>query len=146
MSVHLYNAEKKDTQTVCDLLNEFKEVDLQELNYPEVDEAKLKNFVNAMLQKGNIILVKDLDLEQVIGCVIFAKTEYWFSKSKCIHLHTIYVKKSFRNFKLVALLVDTIKKISDNLPIYLPVTSGMNIDPVFKKLGFQNLGSNWRMN
>ena len=110
MSVHLYNAEKKDTQIVCDLLNEFKDVDLQELNYPEVDATKLKNFVNNMLQKGNIILVKDLDLEQVIGCAIFAKTEYWFSKSKCIHLHTIYVKKSFRNFKLVALLVDTIKK------------------------------------
>ena len=146
MSVHLYNAEKKDTQIVCDLLNEFKDVDLQELNYPEVDATKLKNFVNSMLQKGNIILVKDLDLEQVIGCAIFAKTEYWFSKSKCIHLHTIYVKKSFRNFKLVALLVDTIKKISDNLPIYLPVTSGMNIDPVFKKLGFKNLGSNLRYN
>ena len=41
MSIHLYNAEKKDVKIVCDLMNEFKEVDLQELNYPEVDHNKL---------------------------------------------------------------------------------------------------------
>ena len=37
MSIHLYNAKKKDVKVVCDLMNEFKEVELQELNYPEVD-------------------------------------------------------------------------------------------------------------
>ena len=146
MSIHLYNAEKKDVKVVCDLMNEFKEVDLQELNYPEVDHNKLNTFIKIMLEKGKIILVKDLDLNQVIGCAIFGKTEYWFSKSECIHLHTIFVKKNFRNFKLVATLVDAIKKASEDLPIYLSVTSGLNIDPVFKKLGFQNLGGNWRLN
>ena len=75
MSIHLYNAEKKDVKVVCDLMNEFKEVDLQELNYPEVDNNKLNTFVTIMLDKGQIILVEDLDLEQVIGCAIFGKTE-----------------------------------------------------------------------
>ena len=111
-----------------------------------VDDNKLNTFVKIMLDKGQIILVKDLDLEQVIGCAIFGKTEYWFSKSECIHLHTIFVKKNFRSFKLVSTLVDAVKKASENLPIYLAVTSGLSVDPVFKKLGFQNLGANWRMN
>tara|TARA_R110000772_G_scaffold72200_1_gene157632 strand:- start:194 stop:637 length:444 start_codon:yes stop_codon:yes gene_type:complete len=145
-SINLYNAEKKDVEIICDLLNNFKDEDLKDLDYPEVDDKKLINFVNLIMQKGTIILLKDLDLNEVIGCAIFNKAEYWFSKSECIHIHTIYVKKSFRNFKLVTALVDSIKKVGKNLPMYLSITSGLNIDPVFKKLGFKNLGSNWRLN
>ena len=146
MSIHLYNAEKKDVQIVCDLLKTFKDEDLQNLDYPEVDDKKLENFINVMLVKGKVILLKDLDLDDILGCAIFNKTEYWFSKSECIHIHTIYIKKNYRNFKLVTALFQAIKKVSDNLPMYLPVTSGLNIDPVFNKLGFKNLGSNWRYN
>jgi len=146
MSIHLYNAEKKDVQIVCDLLKTFKDEDLQNLDYPEVDDKKLENFINVMLVKGKVILLKDLDLDDILGCAIFNKTEYWFSKSECIHIHTIYIKKNYRNFKLVTALFEAIKKVSDNLPMYLPVTSGLNLDPVFNKLGFKNLGSNWRYN
>ena len=146
MSIHLYNAEKKDVQIVCDLLKTFKDEDLQNLDYPEVDDKKLENFINVMLVKGKVILLKDLDLDDILGCAILNKTEYWFSKSECIHIHTIYIKKNYRNFKLVTALFEAIKKVSDNLPMYLPVTSGLNIDPVFNKLGFKNLGSNWRYN
>ena len=146
MSIHLYNAEKKDVQIVCDLLKTFKDEDLQNLDYPEVDDKKLENFINVMLVKGKVILLKDLDLDDILGCAIFNKTEYWFSKSECIHIHTIYIKKNYRNFKLVTALFEAIKKVSDNLRMYLPVTSGLNIDPVFNKLGFKNLGSNWRYN
>ena len=146
MSIHLYNAEKKDVQIVCDLLKTFKDEDLQNLDYPEVDDKKLENFINVMLVKGKVILLKDLDLDDILGCAIFNKTEYWFSKSECIHIHTIYIKKNYRNFKLVTALFESIKKVSDNLPMYLPVTSGLNLDPVFNKLGFKNLGSNWRYN
>lgn len=146
MSIHLYNAEKKDIQIVCNLLKRFKDEDLQNLDYPEVDDKKLENFINVMLVKGKVILLKDLDLNDILGCAIFNKTEYWFSKSECIHIHTIYIKKNYRNFKLVTALFEAIKKVSDNLPMYLPVTSGLNIDPVFNKLGFKNLGSNWRYN
>ena len=62
MSIHLYNAEKKDVQIVCDLLKTFKDEDLQNLDYPEVDDKKLENFINVMLVKGKVILLKDLDL------------------------------------------------------------------------------------
>ena len=146
MSIHLYQAEKKDVEVIAELLLNFKDEDLQDMNYPEVDQNKLRNFINVMLQKGTIVLLKDLDLDQVIGCTMFNKAEYWFSKSECINIHTIYVKKSFRNFKLVTALVDSIKKVAKDLPMYLVVSSGLNVDPVFKKLGFKNLGSNWRLN
>ena len=54
MSIHLYQAEKKDLQTICDLLINFKDEDLVDLDYPEVDEPKLKNFINLLLT--NIII------------------------------------------------------------------------------------------
>lgn len=146
MSIHLYKAEKKDVEIIAKLLINFKDEDLQDMNYPEVDQKKLTNFINVMLQKGTIVLLKDLDLDQVIGCTMFNKAEYWFSKSECFNIHMIYVKKSFRNFKLVTALVDSVKNVAKDLPIYLAVSTGLNIDPVFKKLGFKNLGSNWRLN
>ena len=43
------------------------------------------------------------------------------------------------------LLIDCVKKVSEDLPIVLSITSGLHIDPVFEKLGFKNMGSNWRL-
>ena len=54
-------------------------------------------------------------------------------------------RKSFESSDMED-LVDSIKKVAKGLPMYLSVTSGLHIDPVFQKLGFKNLGSNWRLN
>ena len=53
----------------------------------------IKKIINTFLKKGQIILLKDLDIDQLIGCAIWFKSTYWFSTSECINLHTIYVKK-----------------------------------------------------
>lgn len=143
-SLNLYNAEVKDIPNIIDLLLTFKEE--EGLHLPNVDESRLKKSLLTFLKKGHIILLKDLDIDQLIGCAIWFKSTYWFSTSECVNLHTIYVKKSFRNFRLLTLLFDSIKKSAKQLPIYLAVTSGIEIDPVFKKLGFKSLGSNWRYN
>jgi len=143
-SLNLYNAEIKDVPDIIDLLLTFKEEEGSHL--PTVDEPKLKKSLLTFLKKGQIILLKDLDINQLIGCAIWFKSTYWFSASECINLHTIYIKKSFRNFRLLTILFDSIKKNAKQLPIYLSVTSGIDIDPVFKKLGFKSLGSNWRYN
>ena len=42
-------------------------------------------------------------------------------------------------------MIESVKKIANGLPIVLGVTTGLQIDPVFKKLGFENMGSNWRL-
>ena len=144
-SVHFYQAEKKDFQNVYDLLIEFKEVELAELKLPNEDKTKLTQFINSILEKGKIILVKDLDKDEFMGCCMFHKSEYRFSKDQIMNIHIIYIKKKFRNFKLVKTLIDSVKKVSEGMPIVLSITTGLQIDPVFEKLGFENMGSNWRL-
>jgi hypothetical protein len=144
-SVHLYQAEQKDFQSVYDLLIEFKEFDLKDAQLPDIDKDKLTNCINVILKKGKIILAKDLDKKELMGLCMFHKSEYWFSKEQLMSIHVLYIRKSFRNFKLVKTIVDSVKNVSEGLPISLSVTSGLHIDPVFEKLGFQNMGSNWRL-
>ncbi len=144
-SVHLYQAEKKDFQNIYDLLVEFKEVDLVDLNFPDIDKGKLTTFINTILQKGKIILLKDLDKNELIGCCIFHKSEFWFSKCQMINIHVIYINKNFRSYKLFKTMIDSVKKIAKELPIVIGVTTGLKIDPVFERLGFENMGSNWRL-
>ena len=144
-SIHLFQAEKKDFEDVYDLLIQFKHDELEHLDLPKVDQKKLTIFINTMLQKGKIIILKDLDKNIFVGCCIFHKAEYWFSKEMFMNIHIIYIKKNFRNFKLLKTMVDSVKKVADNLPIILSVSTGLKIDAVFEKLGFQDMGSNWRL-
>ena len=144
-SIHLFQAEKKDFQDVYDLLIQFKHDELEHLDLPKVDKNKLTIFINTMLQKGKIIILKDLDKNIFVGCCIFHKAEYWFSKDMFMNIHIIYIKKNFRNFKLLKTMIDSVKKVADNLPIILSVSTGLKIDAVFEKLGFQDMGSNWRL-
>ena len=144
-SVHLYQAEKKDLQNIYDLLIEFKEVYLIDLNLPDVDKSKLTTFINTILQKGKVILAKDLDKNEFIGICMFHKSEFWFSKGQMINIHVIYIKKNFRSYKLFKTKIDSVKKIAKELPIVIGITTGLKIDPVFERLGFENMGSNWRL-
>tara|TARA_Y100001972_G_scaffold89691_1_gene109771 strand:+ start:279 stop:722 length:444 start_codon:yes stop_codon:yes gene_type:complete len=144
-SIHLFQAEKKDFQDIYDLLIQFKHDDLEHLQLPKVDQKKLNIFINTMLQKGKIILLKDLDKNIFVGCCIFHKAEYWFSKEMFMNIQIIYIKKNFRNFKLLKTMVDSVKKVADNLPIILSISTGLDIDPVFEKLGFEDMGNNWRL-
>ena len=144
-SVHLYQAEQKDFQSVYDLLIEFKEFDLKDAQLPDIDKDKLTNCIQVILKKGKIILAKDLDKKELMGLCMFHKSEYWFSKEQLMSIHVLYIRKSFRNYKLVKTIIDSVKNVSEGLPISLSVTSGLHIDPVFEKLGFQNMGSNWRL-
>ena len=144
-SIHLYQAEKKDIENIYDLLVEYKKVDLEDVNFPDIDRNKLINFIKTILQRGKIILLKDLDRDELVGCCMFHKAEYFFSTSKMMLIQMIYIKQKFRNFKLVKQLIESVKKVSEDLPIVLSITSGLGIDPVFKMLGFENMGGNWRL-
>ena len=144
-SIHLYQAERKDIENIYDLLVEYKNVDLEDVNFPDIDKDKLMNFINTILQRGKIILLKDLNREELIGCCMFNKAEYFFSTSKMMQIQMIYIKQRFRNYKLVKQLIESVKKVSEDLPIVLSITSGLGIDPVFQMLGFENMGGNWRL-
>ena len=144
-SIHLYNATKKDIQNIYDLLVEYKETDLANANYPAIDKNKLLNFINTIYVKGKIILLSDLDTDELIGCCMFNVSEYFFSTQKIMTIQMIYIKKKYRNFKLVKQIVKSIKELAEDMPIVLSITSGLGIDPVFEKLGFENMGGNWRL-
>ena len=139
-SIHLYNATKKDIQNIYDLLVEYKETDLANANYPAIDKNKLLNFINTIYVKGRIILISDLDTDELIGCCMFNVSEYFFSTQKIMTIQMIYIKKKYRNFKLVKQIVKSVKELAENMPIVLSITSGLGIDPVFKKLGFEKFG------
>ena len=127
------------------MLIEFKEFDLKDAELPEIDRDKLLNCINVILKRGKIILAKDLDKKELMGLCMFHKSEYWFSKQQLMNIHVLYIRKNYRNFKLVKTIIDSVKNVSEGLPITISVTSGLHIDPVFEKLGFQNMGSNWRL-
>tara|TARA_B100000963_G_scaffold347215_1_gene353290 strand:+ start:603 stop:1046 length:444 start_codon:yes stop_codon:yes gene_type:complete len=143
-STHLYYAEKSDVESIYELAIEYKNVDLSDADYPDIDRNKLINFINTMLKKGKIMLMKDLEKDKLIACCMFNKSEYFFSKTEIMQIQIVYVKKDYRNFNLVKTLIDSVKKQADGLPLVLSITSGLGIDPVFQKLGFKNMGSNWR--
>ena len=143
-SCNFYQAEKKDVKDIMKLLRIFKE-DLSECDYPEIKTEKLQKFIFAMLDKGKIICIKNLDDNNLIGVCIFYKTAYWWSDDETIVIQLIYVLKQYRNYKLVKQLVDSVKQVAKNLPISLSIIAKLNGDKLFEKLGFENMGSNWRL-
>ena len=88
------------------MLMEFKEGDLFDKKLPEVDKPKLTLFINTILEKGKIICAKDLDSEELMGLCMFHKAEYWFSKDKKMNIHVLYVRKQYRTYNLVKVIVD----------------------------------------
>jgi len=143
-SCNFYQAEKKDKIEIFDLLKKFKD-DLIDLNYPDINPDKVKNFINLMLQRGKIVCVKNLDSNQLIGICIFCKSTYWWSEQETMIIQLIYVVPEFRNFKLMNQLLDSVKQVSKNNPILLSITSKLQADNLFEKLGFENMGANWRL-
>jgi len=143
-SCNFYQAEKKDVEEIYSLLKQFKS-DLIDLDYPDINETKVHSFINLMLQRGKIICVKNLDTNKLIGVCIFCKSNYWWSDQETMIIQLIYVVKEFRNYKLMKQLIDSVKQVSNNNPILLSITSKLDADKLFEKLGFENMGSNWRL-
>ena len=143
-SCNFYQADKKDVKDIIKLLRIFKE-DLSECNYPEIKTEKLQKFIFAMLEKGKIICVKNLDDNKLIGVCIFYKTAYWWSDEQTMVIQLIYVLKKYRNYKVVKQLVDSVKQVAENLQISLSIIAKLNADKLFEKLGFENMGANWRL-
>ena len=144
MNVHLFTANRKNIEEIYDLIVYLKETDLDDISFPEIDETKLKNYIKNILRVGKIICVKDLDTEKIVGCCMYSKAEYFFSRSKLVEINIIYIKKEYRNFPLVKRIVESVKNYADGLPVFLYISTAQGFDPVFKKLGFDSMGGSWR--
>ena len=144
-SCNFYQATGKDVIDIAHLLKEYKKKDLDGCNFPEVDNDKVNNFILTLLKKGKVICVKNLDNDKLIGVCMFNKSEYWFSKQQVMLIQLIYIVKKYRNYQLMKQLMDMVKAVADKDPILLSITSKLNADKLFEKLGFENMGANWRL-
>jgi carbon monoxide dehydrogenase subunit G len=50
-----------------------------------------------------------------------------------------------RNFTTFRNLLSGVQKIAKDDPINLSITTKLKLDPVLKKLGFDEMGKNWRL-
>ena len=89
-SIHLYQAEKKDIQELNYFIHDWKETHLTHCNFPELDNSKVNYYLNTFLKIGKIVCIKDLDKDKMVGCLIFHKSEYWFSKQKIMIIEMIW--------------------------------------------------------
>ena len=144
MNVHLFSANRKNIEEIYNLIVYLKETDLDKIDFPEIDEIKLKNYIKNILRLGKIICIKDLDTDKIVGCCMYSKAEYFFSRSKLVEINIIYIKKEYRNFPLVKRIVESVKNYADGLPVFLYISTAQGFDPVFKKLGFDSMGGSWR--
>tara|TARA_R110000765_G_scaffold391859_2_gene484845 strand:+ start:717 stop:1157 length:441 start_codon:yes stop_codon:yes gene_type:complete len=144
VSCNFYQAEKKDANNIFNLLKEFKN-DLLDCDYPDINEDKVKTFINFMLEKGKIICVQNLDTNKLIGVCIFCKSTYWWSEQETMIIQLIYVVEKYRNYQIMKQLIDSVKQVSKDNPILISITSKLQADKLFEKLGFENMGNNWRM-
>jgi N-acetylglutamate synthase-like GNAT family acetyltransferase len=145
-SCNFYKATEKDITEIISMLKKYKEKELEDCGFPKADREKVNNFILTILKKGKIICIKNLDdNNKLIGVCMFNKSEYWFSKQQVMIIQLIYIVKKYRNYQLMKQLMDMIKDVADNDPILLSITSKLNADKLFEKLGFENMGANWRL-
>ena len=76
-SYHFYEAKNEDTDEIFEILKNFEE-EVKELNYPKVDNDKLKSRIFYFIEHGKIIMVKNLALlvmkkNLILDCKLITK-------------------------------------------------------------------------
>ena len=140
-----YQANEKDLDNVYELLKKLKR-DLRDLNLPDISEDKVFKLLDMLITKGKIICCSLNDNDEIIGCIAFYKTTHWWSDTPLYNIHFVYVLPEHRNFIIFRNLLGAVQKIAKKDAINLSISTKLNIDPVLKKLGFEDMGKNWRFN
>ena len=143
-SYHFYEAEKKDVDEMFEVLHEF-EKEAPALVYPNIDRAKLHSRILYFIDKGKIIMVKDLEKGKLIGLAIIYMTEFLWSNEELLNIQTIYVLKNYRSFELFNQMMKIIKKQANKKPIHMSISTKLIADSLMKRAGFENMGAIWRM-
>ena len=108
-SYHFYDAQKTNLEEIFQILYEF-EKEAPALEYPNIDRTKMKDTLMKFIDRGKIILIKNLDEDKIIGIAIFIFTEYQWSREQLLSIQTIYILPEYRSFKLFNQIMDIIKK------------------------------------
>ena len=144
-SYRFYQADEKDIDNLFELLKKFKR-DLRDLNLPDISEDKVYRSLETLISKGKIICCSFNNSEEINGCIAFYKTSHWWSNTPLYNIHFVYVLPKYRNFVIFRNLLGGVQKIAKKDCINLSISTKLNIDTVLKKLGFEDMGKNWRFN
>ena len=157
-SYRFYQADEKDLDELFEVGKKFKR-ELRDLDLPDLSEGKVFKLLDMLLNKGKIICCS-LNQENkiigggyrfynkectIIGAVGFYKSQYWWSDAYIYNIQFIYVMPEHRNFTTFRNLLSGVQKIAKDDPINLSITTKLKLDPVLKKLGFDEMGKNWRL-
>ena len=143
-SYHFYEAEKKDLNEIFEILYEF-EKEAPALDYPNIDREKLQSRIIYFMDKGKILMVKDLEKDKLIGIAILYMTEFLWSKEILLNIQTIYVLKKYRSFALFNRMMKIIKEHAKNKPIHMTISTKLIAEPLMKRAGFESMGAIWRL-
>ncbi len=144
-SYRFYQAEEKDLDELFEIGKKFKR-ELRDLDLPDLSESKVFKLLDMLLNKGKIICCSINEEDKIIGAVGFYKSQYWWSDAHIFNIQFIYVLPEHRNFTIFRNLLGGVQKIAKEDPINLSITTKLKLDPVLKKLGFDEMGKNWRLN
>tara|TARA_Y100001937_G_C7095174_1_gene319742 strand:+ start:281 stop:721 length:441 start_codon:yes stop_codon:yes gene_type:complete len=143
-SYRFYQADEKDLDELFELGKKFKR-ELRDLNLPDISESKVFKILDMLLDKGKIICASKNDNQEIIGSVGFYKSQHWWSDKYLYNIQWLYVVPEYRNFIIFRNLIDGVKKIAKDDPIAFSITTKLKLDAVLKKLGFEEMGKNWRL-
>ena len=142
-SFHFYEATNKNLEEIFEILNEF-EKEAPALDYPHINRPKMKQTLMMFLEKGKIILIKDLDKNKIVGITIFLFNEYLWSREQLLSVQVIYILKEYRSFKLFNQTMDIIKNQAKGRHIHLTISTKLMADKLLDRYGFEKLGGLWR--
>ena len=143
-SYHFYEAQKTNLEEIFQILYEF-EKEAPSLQYPNIDRTKMKNTLMYFMDKGKIILIKNLDTDKIVGIAIFIFSEYLWSREQLLQIQTIYILKEYRTFKLFNQTMNIIKQQAKNRPIHMTISTKLMADKLMERYGFEQLGGLWRL-
>ena len=143
-SYHFYEAKNKDTDEIFEILKNF-EKEVEELNYPKVDNDKLKSRIFYFIEHGKILMVKNLDKNKLIGVSVMHNTEYLWSKENILNVQVIYVLPEYRSLEIFNNIMKIIKTQANEKAIHLSISTKLIASKLLERVGFEQMGGIWRM-
>ena len=143
-SYHFYEAKNKDTDEIFEILKNF-EKEVEELNYPKVDNDKLKSRIFYFIEHGKILMVKNLDKNKLIGVSVMHTTEYLWSKENILNVQVIYVLPEYRSLEIFNNIMKIIKTQANKKAIHLSISTKLVASKLLERVGFEQMGGIWRM-
>ena len=143
-SYHFYEAKNEDTDEIFEILKNFEE-EVKELNYPKVDNDKLKSRIFYFIEKGKILMVKNLDKNKLIGVSVMHNTEYLWSKENILNVQVIYVLPEYRSLEIFNNIMKIIKTQANKKAIHLSISTKLVASKLLERVGFEQMGGIWRM-